>query len=468
MPPVIHWFRRDLRLTDNTALAAAVASGQAVVPVYVLSDWKNAHSWTGPARQQFLCGSLASLARNLEAVGGRLIIRRGDAVEELRKLLEEAGASAIHTNRDPDPFGREVERKLEKMAANLGRRLHLHQDAAIHERDEVLTGQGRPFRVFTPYSKAWLKLNIPALSRSVTKLFTPPEVASLPLPTLETWGLHGSAEIIEPGERAARLRMRRFLAGPVLRYGALRNFPAGLGASRLSQDLRFGLLSPRELYSQCHQAMQQADAAGRRSIQIYVNELIWREFYLQILWHFPHVLESSFNPKYDDVPWEENEEAFQRWCEGRTGFPIVDAAMRCLRATGYMHNRLRMITAMFLTKDLHLHWRRGEQYFMHHLTDGEIASNNGGWQWSAGTGADASPYFRIQNPWTQTLKFDPEGKFIRKWLPELRAVDPARLMQPPKNGLPLAKDYPLPMVDHAREREKTLRRFRVGLGPGVS
>jgi deoxyribodipyrimidine photo-lyase len=272
--------------------------------------------------------------------------------------------------------------------------------------------------------------------------------------------LKSSAQILEPGEKAARKRLADFLRGPIFEYGAQRNIPVGKTTSLLSADLRRGTLSIREIYSRCIQLTAQAiDAAQRKSIFTYVNELVWREFYMQILWHFPDVLEHEFNAKWRGLRWREPGENFSRWCNGETGFPIVDAGMRQLNATGFMHNRLRMITAMFLTKDLHIDWRHGERYFMQRLTDGDIASNNGGWQWSAGTGADAAPYFRIQNPWSQSARFDPDGAFIKQWVPELRDVDAAKFMEPPA-GLRFAKNYPLPIVDHAVERDVTLEMFR--------
>jgi deoxyribodipyrimidine photo-lyase len=227
--------------------------------------------------------------------------------------------------------------------------------------------------------------------------------------------------------------------------------------SRLSQDLRFGTLSPRQVFFGCVEGSREAPATVRQSINSYVNELVWREFYMQILAHFPKVLDRDFSDQFPGLQWDENDSAFARWCEGTTGFPIVDAGIRELNATGFMHNRVRMIVAMFLTKDLHIHWRNGEQYFMQKLVDGDIAANNGGWQWSAGTGADAAPYFRIQNPWNQTKSYDPDGRYIKAWVPELRDVDPVRFAQPPADRL--AKDYPTPLVDHAKEREQTLERF---------
>ena len=459
--PVLHWFRRDLRITDNTALNAAVQSGAPVLPVYVLSDWKGHHRWTGAPRQEFLCGCLESLAHNLERIGGRLIIRRGRADEELERLIVETKASAVYFNRDPDPFGRQMEERVTQVAKKLGCAVHAFKDVAIHERDEIMTATGTPFRVFTPYSKAWMNGAKPAPEAAPRKMETPPDVKSHALPTTADWELKSEAQILEPGEKAAKKRLTDFLRGPIFDYGASRNIPLGQTTSRLSPDLRFGTLSIREIYARCLECSQNATTATeRKSVFTFINELIWREFYMQVLWHWPEVLEHEFNPKWRNLKWREPDDAFRRWCDGETGFPIVDAGMRQLNATGFMHNRLRMITAMFLTKDLHIDWRHGERYFMQRLVDGEIASNNGGWQWSAGTGADAAPYFRIQNPWSQTKRYDPEGAFIKQWVPELRDVDAAKLTEPPPAGLRIAKNYPPPIVDHAREREVTLEMFR--------
>lgn len=464
MSVAIHWFRRDLRLTDNTALNEAARHGQ-VVPLYVVSEWSGDHHWCGAPRQEFLCGCLASLARNIEHKGGRLILRRGRADAVLEKLVCETGAEAITFNRDPDPFGRVMEAKVAAMAHRLGVKVVACKDHALHERDEVLTGSGTPFRVFTPYARAWTKLDKPAPGKSPAKLSVPPGVASEPLPTLATWGLCSGATIIEPGEAAARKRLGRFLDGPVLGYAELRDIPAAQNTSRLSQDLRHGTLSIREVYARCMEVAA-ANPARRRSVEVFVNELIWREFYMQVLWHWPEVLAHEMQESYRDLKWRDHwrpeeriaGEDFARWCRGETGFPIVDAGMRELAATGFMHNRVRMIVAMFLTKDLRVWWMHGESWFMRRLVDGEIASNNGGWQWSASTGTDAAPYFRIQNPWSQSKRFDRDGDYIRRWVPELRDVPAARLHETPAQRL--AKDYPLPMVDHAAARDAALEMFR--------
>jgi deoxyribodipyrimidine photo-lyase len=463
MPDIsIHWFRRDLRLTDNTALHHATQSSSQVIPVYILSTWQEKHDWTGPARQQFLCGNLESLAKNLETLGSRLIIREGPAVKELEKLIRETGATALHTNRDPDPFGKAVEIKLAQLCEKLGVAFHSYKDCVLHEAYEALTGEGKPYRVYTPYSRNWLSLIKPEPLSRVKSLGPASAVSSLPLPTLEHWKLSSPPDQLPtPGERAARDRMKHFVESDLLkRYGQRRNIPHGQSTSMLSSDLRCGLISIRELYHHCQSVATHPGLANtaRESIHTYVKELAWREFYMTILHFYPEVLEREFNPEFRNMQWDSDHEHFQAWKAGLTGFPIVDAGMRQLLATGWMHNRVRMIVSMFLTKDLHVHWRLGESFFMQHLVDGEIASNNGGWQWSAGTGADAAPYFRIQNPWTQTKSYDPEGLYIKHWVPELKHVPAERLMEPPK--LRLAPDYPMPIVDHKTEREVTLARFK--------
>lgn len=458
---VIHWFRRDLRLTDNTALHLASSAAPFVVPVYVVSPWSGHHRWTGPPRQEFLCGALASLQRNIAAAGGSLIFRRGKAADELIQLVKETGAGAVYTNRDPDPHGRSVEEELAKRLAAMGVEFHACKDAVLHDRAEILTGSGTPFRVFTPYNKVWQAQAKARPLPVVKSIRTPAGIASLPCPELTTWGLSPSgASLPEAGERAARQRLKRALDLILPRYSEQRNTPSGQTTSRLSVDLRHGTLGIREIYHHAAGLLAETtDAAVKKSVQTWLNEIAWREFYMQILWHWPEVLEQEFDPKFRGLPWQYDEAKLQRWKDGLTGFPIVDAGMRELRATGFMHNRVRMITAMFLTKDLHLDWRLGEEYFMQALVDGEIASNNGGWQWSAGTGADAAPYFRIQNPWSQTKSYDPQGQYIRRWVPELKETPLQALLSPPEGLFRASKDYPLPMVDHHEERDRTLAMF---------
>ncbi len=465
---VIYWVRRDFRLTDNSALHAAASQAAQVIPVHVLSQWRGEHDWTGAKRQQFLCGCIASMAKNLEAIGSRLILRAGLAVDELEKLARETQAEAIHFNAVPDPFGKAMETRVQAMCERLGIACVSHQDVVLHGANEVLTGDGRPYRVFTPYARNWLALPKAAALPRVRSLgpAAAASISSLALPTLEHWALSlpGEVQLLQAGERAAQQRMQAFISGGGLsNYGTHRDLPAGGHNSSLSQDLRFGLVGIRELYH-CCQAVAQAMPSTASSVLTFTKELAWREFYMALLHFHPRVLETNFNADFDNVEWPGSDAHFEAWATARTGFPIVDAGMRQLLATGLMHNRVRMIVAMFLTKDLHCHWLRGEQFFHQHLLDAEIASNNGGWQWSAGTGADAAPYFRIQNPWTQTQRFDAEGRYIRQWLPELAGVATERFFEPPKDGRTLAPGYPLPIVEHGAERARTLARFKIGRG----
>lgn len=445
---VIHWFRRDLRLTDNTSLLEATSSSVEVIPIYILSDWSNGHLWTGAKRQKFLCECLSSLANNLEHLGGQLIIRQGDALSEILRFTNEINADAIFFNEDVDPFGQIIEAKLKKESPLP---IHSFQDAALHGPAEVLKGDGNPYRVYTPFSKRWL-LAEKRKSNGIPKSFkTPHNLESLPLPTLSNWGLENEDwKLPKGGEKAARERMKKALGSRISSYDETRDIPSISGTSRLSQDLRWGTISIRELYHE----------AAKLGSEQYLKELGWREFYFQILYHFPEVLSSEFNPDWRGLPWDEPGEKFKAWKLGRTGFPIIDAGIRELLQTGFMHNRVRMIVAMFLTKDLHIDWRLGEQFFAQHLLDGEISSNNGGWQWSAGTGADAAPYFRIQNPWSQTKRFDVKGEYIKHWVPELKLVDPKKFQSPPEDGLPLAEGYPTPILDHGEERKRTLDIFK--------
>lgn len=457
----IHWYRRDLRIADHPILQSASQQCEAVLPCYVVSTWKHQHSWTGPNRQQFLCDCLRSLDANLRTIGSRLLIRQGKAEEALRQLIIESGADAVFFQRDPDPFGKLTESAVERMCAELDVKVHAMHDVSLHSPTQILTGDQQPYRVYTPYSKNWLSKPKDKPVGKLTHLATPENPPSDPLPTLETWGLPPStATMVAAGEKAARQRFRDALQLRIASYADKRDIPSLEGTTRISQDLRFGLLSLRSIYAATQQAMQEAPATVRGNHHTFLKELAWREFYFAILHFYPEVLEVEFAPQWRGLTWDEPDEKLTAWQQGRTGFPIVDAGMRELLATGHMHNRVRMIVAMFLTKDLHYDWRLGESWFMQHLVDGEIASNNGGWQWSAGTGADAAPYFRIQNPWSQTLRFDPQGLYIKRWVPELAQCPPKLFQTAPNNGRPIAPDYPMPIVDHNTERLRTLAIFQ--------
>ena len=457
----IYWIRRDLRITDNRALLAASQACESVCPVFIRSTWQKNHDWTGPNRQQFLCDCLAALDESYRKLGANLLIRSGDPVVVLERLIAETAPTAVFFQTDPDPHGQATERAVAEMCRRCGVTLHAIHDVSLHPPDAILTGERRPYRVFTPYWNNWHGQAKAAPVATVRALHSPAGLVSEPLPTLASWALpECRATILTGGEAAAQKRLQSALKSTLLTYEETRDIPALAGTSRLSQDLRFGLLSIRSIFAKVMEAHADASPAAQANLLTFLRELAWREFYFAILRHFPEVLVYEFAAPWRGLPWAEPDENLAAWQQGRTGFPIVDAGMRELLATGHMHNRVRMITAMFLTKDLHYDWRLGESWFMRQLVDGEIASNNGGWQWSAGTGADAAPYFRIQNPWSQTARFDPQGKYIKRWIPELANVSADQFVKPPPTRRPLAPDYPLPILDHGVERLRTLAMFK--------
>jgi len=440
----LHWFRRDLRLSDNTALRAAISEADRVIPIFIFDPAILSGPDTGAGQVAFMLECLESLQKNIEAAGGQLSFRHGEVMEEMRQLLRETGAHALYFNRDCEPYAQQRDTAVEKLAASLGVEAHSYKDAVLHEPHEILKADGNPYGMFTPYSRTWQMQNKPAVQPAV-KFSQPPhpkEPKSIPLPTLKQLGFSLEIPIPPAGERAGRQRLKEFVGGGLRQYAQMRDFPAHDATSRLSLHLRFGTLSPRTVLAAAEHAAKEHPAA-RKEVDVFINELIWRDFYQQILWHFPHVADSCFKPEYNDLKWENNEKLFAAWCQGRTGFPIVDAGMRQLNSTGWMHNRVRMIVAMFLTKDLLISWQWGERYFMQKLIDGDLAANNGGWQWSASTGTDAQPYFRIFNPMKQAEKFDPEGDYIRQYVAEADTLA-----------------YPAPIVDHAVQRVKAVALFK--------
>jgi deoxyribodipyrimidine photo-lyase len=496
---VIHWLRRDLRVADNTALSEASRRANRVVPVFIVEDAFRTGSDVGPARLAFLLRSLEGLKTALSRLGYPMIVRHGRSEEVLPALAKEIGADAVFCNKRPEPYAQARDSRAVNALYAAGIGFESFKDAVVWEEQEILTQAGQPFTVFTPYSKAWKARKIPpprpalppaefsAVGRGVpaepiskarrrrrltgtvrpTFLEQPLEIRSEPVP-VDPAGLgHPLRQTLPPaGEAAARETLRRFMSGPVLRYGEARDFPAADGTSQLSPHLRAGTIGIRTVLAQLTRARAQAKMpAQRRGCDVFLGELIWREFSQQALFNFPHVTKGAFRPEYDRLEWSGEEEHFQAWCAGRTGYPIVDAAMRCLNATGWMHNRLRMIVAMFLTKDLLIHWQEGEHYFMQQLVDGDLAANNGGWQWSAGTGTDAAPYFRIFNPVSQGEKFDSAGEFVRRWVPELAAL-PQKLIHRPWEDAAVARqlNYPRRIVIHEEQRPRCLAMFKKARG----
>jgi deoxyribodipyrimidine photo-lyase len=466
MTTAVWWVRRDLRLTDNQALASALAYAEQVIPVFVLNPALLDSPHVGAKRVAFLFGGLRQLDADLRARGSRLVVRRGEPLAELRALLGETGATRIFAEEDLTPYAR---RRDARVAQSLP--LDLTGGVTVHPAGAVLKADGAPYTVFTPFSRTWKALPLPSVRDvllAAARLPVVPDLSSLPIPDAPALP---AAVPFPPGEAEAQRRLAAFVDGEeaaIYRYAEGRNQLDLDGTSRLSPYLRFGMVSARQAVASALAAVGTASGAqGRKGAETWLNELIWREFFAHILYHFPQVRGSSFRPEYDRIAWENDTGAFVAWCEGRTGYPVVDAAMRQLIETGWMHNRARMIVASFLVKDLLIDWRWGERTFMQHLVDGDPAANNGGWQWTAGTGTDAAPYFRIFNPVLQGKKHDPNGNFVRRWLPELARVPNRYLHAPwemPKDvqheaGCVIGQDYPAPIIDHAWARERTLAAY---------
>jgi len=465
MTTVLWWIRRDLRLTDNQALAAALAHADRVIPVFVLDPTLLDSPYVGPKRVAFLLGGLRRLDEDLRARGSRLIVRRGDPQDELTALLAECGAEAIFTEEDFTPYARQRDSGVAKRLP-----LQLIGGRIVHPPGTVLKADGTPYTVFTPFRRRWKMLPPQAsvIPPAPERLPTPPEVGSLPIPVEP---MLPSTVPFPPGEAETQRRLSAFVGEddpPIYRYAEARDRLDVDGTSRLSPYLHLGMVSSRQVVVTALDAIATApDAKAREGAETWLHELIWREFFVHILYHFPHVLQQSFHANLQAIPWENDKEAFVAWFEGWTGYPVVDAGMRQLAQTGWMHNRARMIVASFLVKDLLIDWRWGERYFMQHLVDGDSASNNGGWQWTAGTGTDAAPYFRIFNPVLQGKKHDPQGAYVRRWVPELTHVPDKFIHEPwkmppevqQKAGCVIGQDYPAPIVDHAWARERTLAAY---------
>ncbi|MFD2202471.1 cryptochrome/photolyase family protein [Shivajiella indica] len=426
----IFWFRRDLRLDDNTGLYYANNQEKNILPLFIfdrnildkLEDKKD-------ARVSFIHSQICRLSEELTSYGSSLMVKYGNPIEIWQTLLDEYDIQTVYTNRDYEPYARERDEMVRKLLQERNIQFLDFKDQVIFEKDEIVNGSGEFYKVFTPYSKNWLekfkntKIQMLSLDKKRNQFL---RMAHIEIPSLEEMGFQKSDIEIPP------LQIDRPL---IQKYDQVRNFPSIKGTTRLGIHLRFGTISVRKLALEAYKLNE-----------TYLNELIWREFYMMILYHNPQVVDKAFKPQYDHIPWRNNEEDFKKWCEGQTGYPIVDAGMRELNATGFMHNRVRMIVASFLTKHLLIDWRWGEAYFAKKLLDYELASNNGGWQWAAGTGTDAQPYFRVFNPDSQTEKFDKELKYIKKWVPEYSTLA-----------------YPKPMVDHKFARERAIETYKKAL-----
>ena len=453
MAAVLWWLRRDLRLADNPALQRALSFGAGVVPVFILDP--HLLNQPAPLRQAFLFDGLRALDADLRARGSRLILRQGQPEVELARLLAETGATRIIAEEDYSPYARARDAAV---AAQLP--LEHVLGLTVFHPAHVLKADGLPYRVFTPFSRAWKALPFPSpqagkpLSLPALPALASGEIPALPAPA------HFPA-----GEQEAQRRLESFLDGPIYAYRSQRDRMDLEGTSALSPYLRFGMLSPRQAAQAARAAMADArDEDSRAGAETWLNELIWREFYLSILWHFPQVLSESFVPAGKNIRWRAAPQDLADWQAGRTGYPVVDAGIRQLATTGWMHNRARMICASFLVKHLLINWQEGERWFMQQLIDGDPASNNGGWQWTAGTGTDAAPYFRVFNPVLQGRKFDPQGAYVRRWVPELAGVPDQYIHAPWEMPAELegaarcrvGVDYPLPIVEHNLARARVL------------
>ncbi|MBR7799907.1 cryptochrome/photolyase family protein [Undibacterium fentianense] len=476
------WFRRDLRHFDHAALFHALKKSQKCYCVFIFDHGILQHLPRQDRRVQFIHDSIIELNHELEKMGGNLIVRYGDPRDEIPRLAAELEAQAVFTNHDYEPAAIQRDRDVRDALTSFACDFHTFKDQVIFEMDEVMSLAGKPFSVFTPYKNAWLK-------KLSSELEAPPDfffesypvekyqhhlraLTNQRIPSLEEIGFErvaSDAMKLNGGMQAGMQLLTDFLTRISL-YGSARDFPAVKGPSYLSVHLRFGTVSIRYLVRQAIQHIR--TASDSHGATVWLSELIWRDFYFMILHHHPRVIQKAFKPEYDAIQWEHGEPAeslFQAWCEGRTGYPLVDAAMRQLIQTGYMHNRLRMVVASFLVKDLGLDWRWGEHYFARHLNDFDLSANNGGWQWAASTGCDAQPYFRIFNPITQSEKFDAEGRFIRRYVPELHALNSKQIHAPWKlgqlelqaAGVRLGSTYPYPIVDHDIARKKTLERYSI-------
>lgn len=493
MDAALVWFRRDLRDFDHAALHHALKRCQRVYCTFIfdtdildpLRTEGLTPGLTADRRLAFIHAATLELDTALREMGGALIVQHGRAADLIPQLAQSLGVDAVFANHDYEPAATTRDAQVAQQLQQNGMRWFSFKDQVIFEKSEVLTQSDRPFTVFTPYKRAWLK-NLyaeenadlsfavlqPWLIEPYRKHFAlPPKEIGASIPTLESMGFASIEPSTLPfsagmsgGEQITAAFWHR-----LGRYDSTRDFPAQDATSHLSVHLRFGTVSIRSLVQHAVDAIRLGEGKGA---EVWLSELIWRDFYFTILHHTPHVVDRAFKPAFDKIEWEEGGEAlvnFDSWCQGQTGYPLVDAAMTQLNTTGFMHNRLRMVTASFLIKDLGIDWRWGEHYFAHHLNDFDLAANNGGWQWAASSGCDAQPYFRIFNPVTQSQKFDPDGAFIKRYLPQLRKLDSKHLHAPwlaPENvlekaGVTLGENYPYPIIEHDVARKQTLERYAV-------
>ena len=461
----IHWHRRDLRVADNRALATA-AEDDVVLPVFVFDPTVLDHA--GPARVAYLLDSLGSLREDYRERDGDLVVAHGDPAEELPGLAEEYDADGVVWNHDYTGLAHERDERVAEALDDADLDHEAFHDAVHHEPGSITTNDGDPYAVFSYFGKKWL-------DREKGSPYSPPDADALAdvdgddLPTLDDLGFDDvDATLPDAGTAAARERLESFCEGAIGEYDEEREYPARAGTSRLSQDLTYGTIGIREVTERVAEAADDADGDARDSIETYREELAWREFYTQVLRYNPEVVTQNYKSYEHPIEWREDEADLEAWKAGKTGYPIVDAGMRQLRAEAYMHNRVRMIVASFLTKDLLLDWRAGYDHFREMLVDHDTANDNGGWQWAASTGTDAQPYFRVFNPMTQGERYDPDAEYITEYVPELDGVAPDTIHSwhelSEDERADLAPDYPDPICDHGERREEAIAMFERARG----
>jgi deoxyribodipyrimidine photo-lyase len=468
---LVVWLRRDLRVHDNAALHEACRQAGQVIPLFVFDPDILGREDTGAARVAFLLDALRVLDANLQKCGGRLVARQGRAQEEVIRAVDEWGADGVFHQREYEPFGRKRDEAVAQALRERGKVIETFPGLALFEPDEIMSQMGTPYTVFGPYKREWFRRPAEAPLPAPRHVPVPSEAKSETLPTAANLRFSTNQTFASGGEDAAQDLLREFLRDKIGRYDAGRDILAENGTSGLSRHLHLGTMSARFVVDAVRRAGQDkpsGETPGEHQPEpghsTFLSEIAWHDFYLQILHHFPHVAEGAFRPQFDALEWEDDEGLFAAWKEGRTGYPIVDAAMRQMNSEAWMHNRGRMVVASFLTKDLLIDWRWGERYFMRQLVDGDQAANNGGWQWAAGTGTDAQPFFRIFNPTSQGEKFDPVGAYVKRWVPELARVPagsvhaPWKLTQAEREHLGCA-EYPAPVVDHAKQRARALAMY---------
>lgn len=448
----LHIFRRDLRIIDNTALFEALRQSEEVMPCFIFNDTqvKN-HRYRSANGLAFMIESLEELALTVEKAGGSLLVAHGETLSTLKKIIQEYSIEAVFWNRDYTPFSRKRDADMVALCNELGVATHDYHDLLLVDPFTFAKADGAPYTVYTPFFKKSSLLPVPEPTVKTKGRFSVVPHSSFSVNPRSFWPDGTSAERSSTGGRKPALAILKRITD-FKNYDDQRNLPGIDGTTRLGAHNKFGTVSIREVYH-CV-----ANAFGRD--HTLIRELYWRDFFTHIAWHFPHVFTGCFHKHYDALQWSDDEHLFNAWCTGETGFPIVDAGIRELRATGFMHNRVRMIVASFLVKDLHINWRKGEEFFAHYLTDYDPCVNNGSWQWAASTGCDAQPYFRIFNPWLQQKRFDPACTYIKKWLPELASIPSKHIHELDKLNVSQSHSYPKPLVEHATQKVIATDMFR--------